>query len=492
MTTSVITESLPYGLRQKLLTSFFIIIATLGGLNIYTLIRITGQDRILSNRVDQQIELHSIHNDIQHMNQNISSYLRSGNGDYLILYRQTFAEISAKLSDLKNLPDETKEILYAFRDIKSMLDTYRNRADKLVQSYDEGQEMIYLRGSEDDLLQLSGFISEEIEGLSALFLDRLQSFFTDFTRQMDRNLKTHISALIIIILFCYILALNFSLSVSKPIHQLALELIKFGRKAEPIDLKEGKRKDEIAVLYRSFNDMAKRISSQIEGIQEKAELVQKLKDQEIQHHRAENLLKESELALLQSQINPHFLFNTLNVINSLSSLEHAPKTGEMIQCLSELLRYNLLNQKSTVPLEDEIDLVTSYIHIQKTRFGDKLSYEQKIDKDCLNISIPAIILQPLLENAVKHGLEPISRPGKVSLTVQKTGSHILIEVTDNGKGITRDRIDEIMDTDRPMESMGIRNVMRRLELRYGFPCFSMKQGDPEGTVCRILIPVKSV
>ncbi|MDA3955915.1 sensor histidine kinase [Oceanispirochaeta sp.] len=482
-------ESLPYGLRQKLLTSFFVIIFSLGGLNTYTLLRITGQDRILATRVDQQILLHSIHNDIQNINDNISNYIRSGNDDYLIQYRQGFIKTSEKLNSQKGLVQESREMLYSFRDLNAMLETYRSKASVLIENYQSGKETIYVRESETDLLKLSGYVREELQDLNTLFLDNLQDFFLNFTKLMDRNLKINITAVILIILVCYILAWNFSLSVSRPIHQLALELIRFGRNAEVINLKEPKRKDEITVLFRSFNEMSRRISSQIVGIQEKAELEQKLKDREIQHHKTEHLLKESELSLLQSQMNPHFLFNTLNVIDSLSTLEEAPRTGDMIRSLSELLRYNLLNQKSMVSLEEEVDLIGSYIHIQKTRFGEKLSFDKEIDPEILSVQVPAIILQPLVENAIKHGVEPISRPGKVQLSIKTKDDHIVIEIRDNGVGISRHRIDEIMDTAFQMDSMGIRNVMRRLALKYGKECFQIEEGNPSGTICHIRIPV---
>lgn len=482
-----VPETLPYGLRLKLLGSFFIIIISLAGLNGYTLIRITSQDRVLSKRVDHQIELHSIHSSLQVMNSHISNYIRSGNDEYIISYRQEFAAVTKRLGVLGLIADE-KKMKNSLRDLTAMIETYRERASALINLYNDGAETIYVWESELDLLNLSGYIREELEELNSLFLDNLQSFFLTFKMQMSRSLKINISFVILMILFCYVLAWNFSISVSKPIHQLALELIRFGKETEHVDLIVPQRKDEIAVLFRSFNEMSKHITGQIEEIQEKAELEQRLKDREIQHHQTEHLLKESELALLQSQINPHFLFNTLNIIDSLSSLEEAPRTGKMIRSLSELLRYNLVMQKRAVPLEEEIELINSYIHIQKTRFGEKLTYSEEIDPEVLMTTVPALILQPLIENAIKHGLEPISRPGLISLKAVKRENEILIEIIDNGCGITAERIDEIMDTDFETKSMGIRNVIRRLELKYGKPCLSLSASDNSGTICRILIP----
>ncbi len=483
-----IPENLPYGLRLKLLGSFFVIILTLAGLNSYTLIRITSQDRVLSKKVDDQIELHSIHKHLQLMNSSISNYIRSGNDEYLISYRQDYSMVKSLLNQFKGITDD-EDIRNSLRDLNAMFDTYSERGADLLKMFDEGAESIYVWRTESDLLNLSEYIQEELDKLNSLFLDNLRSFFLGFKMQMNKSLRINISVLLIIILFCYFLAWNFSVSISKPIHRLAMELIRFGKNAKHTDLNVPTRKDEIAILYRSFNEMSRHITCQIEEIQEKAELEQKLKDREIQHHLTENLLKESELALLQSQINPHFLFNTLNIIDSLSNLEEAPRTGQMIRNLSDLLRYNLVMQKRIVTLEEEIELINSYIHIQKTRFGEKLSYREDIDAEILQTQVPALILQPLVENAIKHGLEPISRPGTISLKAFKEEKGVLIEISDNGCGISSERINEIMNPDYETKSMGIRNVIRRLELNYGRPCLSITAMDTPGTICRIRIPV---
>ena len=488
MNNSRIPDTLPYGLRLKLLGAFFIVIFTLAGLNGYTLINITSQDRILSDKVDDQIELHSIHRHLQLMNSSISNYIRSGNEDYLISYRQDYTAVKSLLNRFEGIAEED-DIKHSLRDLNAMFETYRDRGVDLFELFKDGAETIYVWRAESDLLNLSEYIKQELEEMNSLFLDNLRAFFQEFKQQMSKSLRINISVLFFILLFCYFLAWNFSVSISRPIHRLAMELVRFGKYTKHTDIEVPRRKDEIAILFRSFNEMSRHISSQIEEIQEKAELEQKLKDREIQHHLTENLLKESELALLQSQINPHFLFNTLNIIDSLSSLEEAPRTGKMIRSLSELLRYNLVMQKRIVSLEDEIELINSYIYIQKTRFGEKLSYSEELDPEALKTRVPALILQPLVENAIKHGLEPISRPGTVCLKVLKEDETVLIEIRDNGSGITSERIDEIMNPDYETKSMGIRNVIRRLELNYGAPCLSIRATDTPGTICEIRIPL---
>lgn len=477
-------------MRQRLLFSFLVIIISMAGLDIFTLLSITGQDRALTSRLDRQIELHSIHVDIQELNSLVSSYLRSGNDDYRLLYSGKLEVITGKLSRMGDYLMDYQQVRHSVRDLEAMLLSCREKAEGSFRGFERGDPFIYVWDAESEYIRYTNYFREELEKLESSYLDRFQEFFTRFTAGVNRNLRINAGFIIIFFLICYLLAWNFSLNVSQPIHFLALELIRFGTTGTAMELSVPERKDEISILFQSFNEMTGRIRNQIEGIQEKSHLEQQLKDQEIRHHKTESLLREAELALLQSQINPHFLFNTLNIIDSLSNLEDAPQTGEMIRSLSGLLRYNLINQKQIVRLEEEMEFINSYIYIQKKRFGEKIVFRETVDEGCLDVRIPAIILQPLIENAIKHGLEPISRQGTVSLLINRSPEGINVEISDDGVGISRDRIGEIMNITGETSSIGIRNVMRRLEINYGKGCFTIEPAVPRGTLCRIFIPCR--
>jgi two-component system, LytTR family, sensor kinase len=172
--------------------------------------------------------------------------------------------------------------------------------------------------------------------------------------------------------------------------------------------------------------------------------------------------KEMQISLLKSQINPHFLFNTLN---SLSTLVHTSKeqARKLITQLSDIFRYALDSHAGgMVKLFHEIDFIENYIRIQQVRFGERLRFEKNIDSSCLNISIPPMILQPLVENSVKYGISPKEDGGTISLTVKRSGHIVFFEVKDNGLGSKAMKV-----MDGSSSGVGMANTDLRLKSYYG-------------------------
>jgi two-component system, LytTR family, sensor kinase len=172
--------------------------------------------------------------------------------------------------------------------------------------------------------------------------------------------------------------------------------------------------------------------------------------------------REMQISLLKSQINPHFLFNTLNSISTLvhSSKEQARK---LITQLSDVFRYALdAHNEEMVKLSKEIEFIESYVRIQQVRFGDRLKFERDIDQTCLNIKVPPMILQPLVENSVKYGIGPKQDGGTISLTVRRSGSIIFFEVKDNGLGSKAYKV-----MDGSSSGIGMANTDMRLKSYFG-------------------------
>jgi sensor histidine kinase YesM len=172
--------------------------------------------------------------------------------------------------------------------------------------------------------------------------------------------------------------------------------------------------------------------------------------------------REMQISLLKSQINPHFLFNTLNSISTLihSSKEQARK---VITQLSDVFRYALdAHSEELVSLSKEIEFIENYVRIQQVRFGDRLRFERDIDPTCLNIKVPPMILQPLVENSVKYGIGPKPEGGTISLTVRRSGNIIFFEVKDNGLGINAKKV-----IDGSSSGIGMSNTNLRLRSYFG-------------------------
>lgn len=176
------------------------------------------------------------------------------------------------------------------------------------------------------------------------------------------------------------------------------------------------------------------------------------------------MAKEAELKALQTQINPHFLFNALHT-TSFFVRKDPNKAREIIIDLSTYLRYNLENTCKLVPLEMELEQVKAYFNIEKARFGDKISLNIDVDENVKDINIPSLIIQPLVENSIKHGLLKKREGGFVNIIAKKENKGCLITIEDNGIGIDQKIIDNL--DDRIDKNIGLKNVHNRIKLIYG-------------------------
>ncbi|OHE68393.1 MAG: histidine kinase [Treponema sp. GWC1_61_84] len=199
------------------------------------------------------------------------------------------------------------------------------------------------------------------------------------------------------------------------------------------------------------------------------------------------LLAKAELHALQAQINPHFLFNAINTIASLTRSEPGLAHDLLIH-LGSFFRKNLNSQDELVPLREELEQVKSYLKIEQARFGDKLSVRFDIpsDADCL---IPPLALQPIVENAVKHGIQKKIGPGTVTISARKQADGIELSVTDDGIGMSDERSRTLFSEDRERKSIGLMNINERLVKRYG-PAYALSvSSEPgNGTTVRVRVP----
>lgn len=197
----------------------------------------------------------------------------------------------------------------------------------------------------------------------------------------------------------------------------------------------------------------------------------------------EKLLMAARVEALASQINPHFLFNTLTSISSL--IRSQPETARtLIVKLSGLLRRLLRSQEHFVTLREELEAIDEYLDIESIRFGPKLRIEKSIDPDSLDVVVPSMLLQPLVENSIKHGLAPKIGEGRITIRSTRRDGHAIIDVIDNGVGVSPDHGDRVKTG-----GIGLRNVNERLRVIYGANYQLQLDSVPgEGTCARIVIP----
>ena len=206
--------------------------------------------------------------------------------------------------------------------------------------------------------------------------------------------------------------------------------------------------------------------------------------------------KACQLKALQSQINPHFLFNVLNSIASLAIIEDAPKTQEVIYNLSYILRYTLKKANKIVRLSEEINHVKAYLEIQKVRFGERIQYNIDFDEEDSNVQIPFMALQVFVENAVLHGIEEKEQGGTINLSIKSRGEDMIITISDDGVRISVEKLceirNEIKSRDKlDLDKVGINNVNKRMFHYYGEEySINIDSKVKKGTKVEIIIPRK--
>ncbi|WP_236337264.1 sensor histidine kinase [Paenibacillus auburnensis] len=254
-------------------------------------------------------------------------------------------------------------------------------------------------------------------------------------------------------------------------------------KFELIRIDEGR--DEIGGLIHNFNRMTSRINSLIND-------VYKL---EIQSKNLEMERVRAELNFLQSQMNPHFLFNTLNAILVVCTKNKYDDVTDIIKSLSKLLRRLLRWKEDLVSLQEEMQFIEMYLKIEKFRFRDKFDYQFEIEEQALEYKIPKLSMQPLVENSCKHGLQMIEGLGIIKVRAAAREDRLQITVSDNGKGIEAAQLKDLLHNIRTEDSsglnIGMRNVYRRLELYYADQVtFEIISVPGEGTAVSFGIPLK--
>lgn len=258
-------------------------------------------------------------------------------------------------------------------------------------------------------------------------------------------------------------------------------------------------KNEIDFLIQVFNQMLDRISKQIEELQETEGIRRELLQQELETLRTKEKLKASELKRLQTQINSHFLFNTLSSITQTAYLENADKTVDLMKTTADFLRYSLDSTDRLVTLGRELEALGNYITLQEQRFGKRLRFYFDLQETCHHAMIPALTLQPVVENAIIHGIGGKKKGGTITVRTfwEKPGSRVCIQIEDDGFGMDEGGLEELRGIlekgEMPSEEIGLSNVLERLRLYYqDQAALSIESKQGRGTKVNILIPDKSL
>ncbi|GGJ57108.1 sensor histidine kinase YesM [Anoxybacillus voinovskiensis] len=364
---------------------------------------------------------------------------------------------------------------------KNMIHEFLELEQSIVRKLNNRQFADYA-DSYNEIEKISSFIREDSQTLVDLELSTYQPVYKQMLVNVGRMNELGGTLFVLTTVLSIVFAIWLSRTIVIPIRRLvdAAKKISAGDLETHIPLLDGN--DEMGLLGRTFQQMMENLR---QLIAKNMEMLEK-----------EKLVSELELKALQSQINPHFLFNTLNVISKLAYIEGAERTSELTISTSNLLRYNLRKLDEPVTLRDEVEHAKEYFSIQKARFRDRITFQLDIDETCLDQVIPCLTLQPLLENAFVHGIEGMEEGAVIQLAIRPRKNYIRITIADNGVGMEEDVRQAILRSSSYSFSkkghstgLGMSNVLRRLQLFYGIEKLVKIHSEPnKGTTIVLTLP----
>ncbi len=295
----------------------------------------------------------------------------------------------------------------------------------------------------------------------------------DYYILMDKKNIVYANLYILLLAFISAFILSYFLSYyfTKFVNMLNKELVRLGEGNMEVNFIKDNYNNEIRDLAESFNSMAQRIKRTIELEKEK---------------------KDAEIVALQAQINPHFLYNTLESVKWMNKKGDKEKVNVMITALGDLFRLGSNKDQTYIPIIDEINYAKAYVEIQKVRYGDKLEFFWFIDENISECLCPKLIIQPLIENSIYHGLHDKGIGGWIKTYVSRSGDKVIIKVIDNGVGINYDELEKIKENlgKNSGASIGIYNVQKRISLYFGDDYGLTIDSTPgQGTCVTVNIPV---
>ncbi|RLL48397.1 HAMP domain-containing protein [Oceanobacillus piezotolerans] len=388
----------------------------------------------------------------------------------------------------------TKNKVIEFRNIDNnyALTNYENLIESLVETTEQSVLARSEQQTEDYLNALSeaSRISKYISEMTLTIIDTELNTYERFYRSIIENSEElrmlGIWLLPLITMLLLFLTHLFSKRITRPINKLTQAAHEFslGRFDVKIDVDSN---DEISFLAKMFDKMRININNYLSEIKQKAQLENELQQSKL-------LLQESQLRSLQSQINPHFLYNTLDILSKKAYLEGAEETSDLLVNVAGLLRYNLNKLGNSTSLFEEVQVLNQYINIQNTRFIDRLQFHLEIDNSCLDVQIPRLTLQPIIENAIIHAVEPVEEGGSIWFRVVDELDHVRLEIEDNGPGMPEEKVQQILQlkttkSEGHFTGIGINNVVKRLSLFYNYnDVFDIESKVGIGTKVILKIP----
>lgn len=482
-----------FSLVSKIVIEVGMIAVLLFAMNMLFYVRINNSMQKMDNVYASNAELTELSQVFEKVQDNMYKYLKVKNSQTLLDYYQNEAKYRNELEKLNedNINDPVKLLE---RNIRKMSETYLDCTAETVAAK-RGRNVEQYKRKYDDATKLYRYIQSSIDELNNLMFQENSSTYA-VLRAVMRYLEISNSVIMIIIVAGgMLLFIQATRNMFVPLSNMAETAQLVGQGNFHVKMHDTDAQDELGTVTRAFNTMVENLDLYMARTKASMEKEQQMMEREL---LMENHLKEAQLKYLQSQINPHFLFNSLNAGAQLAMMEDAEQTGIFVEKMADFFRYNVKKGQEDATLGEELEAVDNYIYILNVRFAGDIHFSKEVDESLENVRMPSMILQPVVENAVNHGIRDIEWEGKIHLTVTGDADYIRISVKDNGKGMTQEQIEGVLSGNRERRNeegdstgIGMNNVISRLELYYeesGLMEIN-SEGEGKGTEAVIYIPV---
>lgn len=453
---------------------------------------IEKMDEMFASNVQLQEFLDDMHN----VNTHLTNYLVTDDSDSLLnyyKYKDIFKEKTQEMFAPSQGIYSQDDLLY--KDIFYMVESYFEETDAAMEakSINNADEFI-ARYAEAN--RITGYIQAYVDRLNLSILDVNTTQYLSMSGNLNNLRNSNIVLILSVIALNAMVITYLVYNMTKPIVKLAHSAEEMSKGNFNADDVEVYSQDELSVMASAFNAMKHSIRKYISELHNKADTESQLLEQQIENLKIQSLLADAEMKALQMQINPHFLFNTLNAGVQLAMIEGAERTSSFLDDIAKIFRYNVKSLNRKVKIKDEMDTVRAYSNLFRVRFGDIVKFDYNIDCSLLDIDVPPLIIQPLVENATIHGIGNIDRGGTIVITLERNEDSVMISVSDNGVGMNEETRQKILDCYQ-FESektghttgIGVYNVVQRLKLF--FSCddvINVKSEPGKGTTVTLKFP----
>lgn len=481
-------------LGQKLVVEITLTVSVIFACNLLIYWQVNKNFLEMDSVYGSNVSLNELSYAFEKVNDSTYEYLTVKSSEALENYYRNEAEFRQLMEKLNSKKiDNPVKILE--KNIRFMSEHYLQLINNSVQAK-RGRNVEKYKALYDEAEKMYEYINYNIYDLNSRQF-RNNAYTYEKLQDAMKYMEIINSIILIIVMIVGVFVLIIMIKeIMKPLKNLAEVAVLVGQGNFHVKVPPTKSEDEIEVVTRAFNTMVDSLKEYMRKTRESMEKEQKMVEREL---LMEAHLKEAQLKFFQSQINPHFLFNSLNAGAQLAMLEDAEKSCLFMEKMADFFRYNVKKSSEDASLEEEIRAVENYIYILNVRFAGDIKYQSEIDYAIRDFRVPSMILQPLVENAVNHGIRNVEWQGYVHLRVKNIGGKIHVSIKDNGAGMTKERIEEVLsgkvlskDEGKDCSGVGMYNVKSRLELYYGKENLLQiySRGRNFGTEIRLILPGK--